>query len=76
MLAPLGEDASRAVVGICVGGFVALVIGGFRFATAIFGEVVGWIFALLLLSRLDYGFLAAHKFFSLDDDAAMVFFFV
>ena len=62
VLAPLGEDASRAVVGICVGGFVALVIGGFRFATAIFGEVVGWIFALLLLSRLDYGFLAARGY--------------
>ncbi|WP_028065354.1 hypothetical protein [Solirubrobacter soli] len=62
VLATLGEDGSRAVVGVCVAGFVALVIGGFRFATAVFGEVVGWIFALLLLSRLDYGFLAARGY--------------
>jgi hypothetical protein len=62
VLALLGEDGSRAVVGICVAGFVALVIGGFRFANALFGEVVGWIFALLLLSRLDYGFLAARGY--------------
>ena len=62
VLAPLGEDGSRAVVGVCVAGFVALVIGGFRFANALFGELVGWIFALLLLSRLDYGFLAARGY--------------
>ena len=62
VLATLGADGSRAVVGICVAGFVALVIGGFRFASAIFGEVVGWVFALLLLSRLDYGFLAARGY--------------
>jgi hypothetical protein len=62
VLALLGEDGSRAVVGICVAGFVALVIGGFRFASAIFGEPVGWVFALLLLSRLDYGFLAARGY--------------
>jgi hypothetical protein len=62
VLAALGEDGSRAVVGVCVAGFVALVIGGFRFASAVFGEVVGWVFALLLLSRLDYGFLAARGY--------------
>ncbi len=62
VLALLGEDGSRAVVGICVAGFVALVIGGFRFASALFGEVIGWVFALLLLSRLDYGFLAARGY--------------
>jgi hypothetical protein len=61
-LATLGEDGSRAVVGVCVAGFVALVIGGFRLANAIFGEVVAWVFALLLVSRLDYGFLAARGF--------------
>jgi hypothetical protein len=62
LLAPLGEDASRAMVAICVAGFVALIIAGFRFAQAIFGEVVGWVAALLLLSRLDYGFLAARGY--------------
>ncbi|MDA0161897.1 hypothetical protein OM076_16605 [Solirubrobacter ginsenosidimutans] len=62
VLATLGEDGSRAVVGVCVAAFVALVIGGFRLANALFGEVVGWIFALLLLSRLDYGFLAARGY--------------
>jgi hypothetical protein len=62
LFAPLGEAGSRAVVGVCVVGFVALIIGGFRFAAALFGEPVGWICALLLLSRLDYGFLAARGF--------------
>jgi hypothetical protein len=62
LLAPLGEVASRVIVGICVAGFVALVCGGFRFAKAVFGEPVGWICALLLLSRLDYGFLAARGY--------------
>ena len=62
LLAPLGEDASRAIVGVCVAGFVALVCGGFRFAKAVFGEPVGWICALLLFSRLDYGFLAARGY--------------
>jgi hypothetical protein len=62
VFAAFGEDGSRAVVGVCVAGFVALVIGGFRFANALFGEIVGWIFALLLLSRLDYGFLAARGY--------------
>ena len=50
------------MVGVCVAGFVALIIAGFRFAAALFGEPVGWICALLLLSRLDYGFLAARGF--------------
>ena len=62
VLAPLGEAGSRAVVGVCIAGFVALVIGGFRLGTAVFGEAVGWIFALLLLSRLDYGFFAARGY--------------
>ena len=62
LLAPLGEDASRAIVGICVAAFVALIVGGFRFAAAVFNEPVGWICALLLLSRLDYGFLAARGY--------------
>ena len=62
VLALFGEDGSRLVVGVCVAGFVALVCGGFRLAEAIFGEVVAWVFALLLLSRLDYGFLAARGF--------------
>ena len=62
LLAPLGEDASRVIVGVCVAGFVALVCGGFRFAKAVFGEPVGWICALLLFSRLDYGFLAARGY--------------
>ena len=30
--------------------------------SALFGEPVAWICALLLLSRLDYGFLAARGF--------------
>ena len=62
VLALFGEDGSRLVVGVCVAGFVALVVGGFRLAEAIFGEVVAWVFALLLVSRLDYGFLAARGF--------------
>jgi hypothetical protein len=62
LLAPLGEAADRALVGLCIAAFVALVIGFFRLARAVTNEPVAWIASLLLLSRLDYGFLAARGF--------------
>src|SRR4051794_32638855 len=49
VLAALGEDGSRAVVGVCVAGFVALVIGGVRLASSGVGGGVGWGLAPLLL---------------------------
>ena len=62
VLALLGEDGSRLVVGVCVAGSSRSWSAASGFAKAIFGEVVGWVFALLLLSRLDYGFLAARGY--------------
>lgn len=65
VLAPLGEPASRVFVGVCIAGYVALVIGFFRLARAFANEPVAWIAVLLLLSRLDYGFLAIRGYLDL-----------
>ena len=62
VLAPFGDGASRLFVGVCVAGFVALVLGFFRLAEKVFNEPIAWIAALLLLSRLDYGFFAARAY--------------
>lgn len=62
VLAPLGEGADRILVGVCILSFAALVIGFFRLAEATTNEPVAWIAALLLLSRLDYPFLAARGY--------------
>ncbi len=62
VLAPFGDGASRLFVGVCVAGFVALVLGFFRLAERVFNEPIAWIAALLLLSRLDYGFFAARAY--------------
>ncbi len=62
VLAPLGDLGNRLFVGICVAGWVALVLGAFRLASVTMGEVAGWCSAALIASRLDYGFLAMRGF--------------
>jgi hypothetical protein len=62
LLAPLGGAGSRALVGVCVAAWVALVIAAFRLAAAALGEPAGWVAALLVASRLDYAFFAIRGY--------------
>lgn len=61
-LAALGLPGDRVLLAICVLSFVALVAGMYRLGKASFGWVVGLVGALLLLSRLDFPFLAARGY--------------
>ncbi|MEY2515458.1 MAG: hypothetical protein QOJ89_2816 [bacterium] len=61
-LAALGTAGDRLLLGLCVLSFVALVAGIYRLGKATFGWVVGLVAALLLLSRLDFPFLAARGY--------------
>lgn len=63
LLAPLGEGlAPRAFVLLGVGGFCALVAGIYRLGQESFSTAVGAVAALLVLTRLDYAFLAARGY--------------
>ncbi len=61
-LAALGLPGDRVLLAICVLSFVAMVAGMYRLGKASFGWVVGLVAALLVLSRLDFPFLAARGY--------------
>ena len=61
-LAALGLAGDRILLAICVLSFVAMVAGMYRLGKASFGWVVGLVAALLVLSRLDFPFLAARGY--------------
>jgi hypothetical protein len=61
-LAALGGAGDRTLLGLCVVSFVALVAGMYRLGKETFGAIVGLVAALLLLSRLDFPFLAARGY--------------
>ncbi|HEV2775255.1 MAG TPA: hypothetical protein VGV90_06670 [Solirubrobacteraceae bacterium] len=61
-LAALGEAADRVLLALCVLSFVALVAAMYELGRQVFGALVGVVAALLLLSRLDFPFLAARGY--------------
>ena len=61
-LAALGTAGDRVLLGLCVLSFVAMVAALYRLGSETFGWVVGLVAALLLLSRLDFPFLAARGY--------------
>ncbi|HEV7806739.1 MAG TPA: hypothetical protein VGO80_13020 [Solirubrobacteraceae bacterium] len=61
-LAALGHAGDRTLLALCVVSFVALVAGLYRLGKETFGPIVGLVAALLLLSRLDFPFLAARGY--------------
>ena len=61
-LAALGRSGDRILLALCVLSFVGLVAGMYRLGRETFGWVVGLVAALLLLSRLDFPFLAARGY--------------
>src|SRR3954469_19520454 len=62
VLAPLGDAAPRTWLALTVVAFCLLVAGAYRLGRAAFGPWVGAVAALLVLSRLDYAFLAARGY--------------
>jgi hypothetical protein len=62
VLAPLGDAAPRVWLAVTVFAFCLLVAGVYRLGRAAFTPWVGAIAALLVLSRLDYAFLAARGY--------------
>jgi hypothetical protein len=62
LLAPLGDAAPRVWLASTVFAFCLLVAGVYRLGGAAFTPAVGAVAALLVLSRLDYAFLAARGY--------------
>ena len=62
VLAPLGDAAPRVWLAVTVFAFCLLVAGVYRLGRAAFTPWVGAVAALLVLSRLDYAFLAARGY--------------
>jgi hypothetical protein len=62
VLALVGDDADRIMVGATLASFVVLAAGLYRLARASFGMVVGLAAAALLCSRFDFPFLAARAY--------------
>jgi hypothetical protein len=62
VLSPLDDAAPRVWLGATVFAFCLLVAGAYRLGRAAFGPWVGAVAALLVLSRLDYAFLAARGY--------------
>ncbi|HMJ37214.1 MAG TPA: hypothetical protein VK501_25140 [Baekduia sp.] len=62
VLSPLGDAAPRVWLALTVASFCVLVAGVFRLGRVAFTPWVGLVAALLVLSRLDYAFLAARGY--------------
>jgi hypothetical protein len=62
VLSPLGDAAPRVWLAVTVFAFCLLVAGVYRLGRAAFTPWVGAVAGLLVLSRLDYAFLAARGY--------------
>jgi hypothetical protein len=62
VLSPLGDAAPRVWLALTVASFCVLVAGMYRLGRVAFTPWVGLVAALLVLSRLDYAFLAARGY--------------
>lgn len=62
MLSLLGDGADRVMVLCSVLSFVILVVAVYMLAKAAFTPLIGFVAAALLLTRLDYAFLAARGY--------------
>jgi hypothetical protein len=59
---PLGDASDRVLVALCVACFVACVAALYRLGRSVFSPLVGLIAAVLLLTRLDFPYLAARGY--------------
>jgi hypothetical protein len=72
LLSLLGEHGDRVFILAILASYVALVAGVYRLGRVAFTPLVGAIAALLLLSRFDYGFLAARGYIDIPYMALVV----
>ena len=72
LISPLGHDAERLWILICVASFVALVAGIYRLGRVAFTPLVGLVAALLLCSRFDFAFYAARGYLDIGYMALVV----
>ncbi|MEJ7781582.1 MAG: hypothetical protein WKF99_03365 [Solirubrobacteraceae bacterium] len=62
ILSPLGDLGARMWVGLCIASFVALAAGLYTMGKLAFTPLVGAAAAALLITRFDFGFLAARGY--------------
>jgi hypothetical protein len=62
LLTPLGHGAERVWIALCLLSLVALVCGVFQLARHAFTPLVGFVAALLLVTRFDFPFYAARGY--------------
>ena len=61
-LSVLGEGADRVMVFLTIASFLALIAGTYRLGRLCFTPLVGFVAAFLVLTRLDFGSLAARAY--------------
>lgn len=72
VLALLGDAGARGMTAVSAASFVALAAGTYRLGRVAFGPLAGAVAAILLLTRLDFGFYAAFAFVDVPFAAAIV----
>jgi hypothetical protein len=72
LLSLLGHGGARAMTLVTIGSLIALVIATYRLGRTAFGPLSGALAALLLLTRLDFGFYAAFAFLDVTFAALVV----
>jgi hypothetical protein len=72
VLAAVGDAGARGMTAVSVASLVALAAGTYRLGRQVFGPLAGALAAVLLLTRLDFGFYAAFAFVDVPFAAAIV----
>jgi hypothetical protein len=72
LLSPLGHDAERVWILLCVASFVALVVGVYRLGRHAFTPLVGLAAAAMLTTRFDFAFYAARGYLDIGYMALVV----
>src|SRR3954453_1853894 len=72
LLSLLGEHGDRVFIAMILVSYLALVAGVYRLGRVAFTPLVGVIAAVLLMSRFDYGFLAARGYIDIPYMALVV----
>ena len=61
-LSIFGESGDKLMVLVAIAGFVALIAAAYRIARVCWTPLIGWLAAIVLLTRLDFGYTAVRGF--------------